>query len=166
MTKTQLFQAYIRLKTNKKLSPQKRGFEFERLLYQLFQIEKLQPAGSFRTKGEQIDGMFKYEVHYYLLEARWVKDPVTASQLLAFAGKVSGKFLGTRGVFLSMSNFSKDAPSALRYLPFTNILLFDSRDINYCFLPKYSFTQVLNAKLRSAAQLGTVNYSFEQYLNQ
>lgn len=164
-TKTQLHQEFIHLKINKKLSPQKRGYEFERLLYQLFEIEQLQPAQSFRTKGEQIDGMFKHEVFYYLLEARWIKEPISASQLLSFAGKVIGKFESTRGVFMSMSGFSQDAPNALRYLPSTNILLFDKVDIEYCFDPRYSFAEILNVKLRSAAQLGRINYSFKQFLS-
>lgn len=50
--KTQLQQTYIRLKTNKSLTPQKRGFEFERLLFQLFMLENLAPASSYRTSGE------------------------------------------------------------------------------------------------------------------
>ena len=165
-TKTQLHQAYIGLKINKKLSPQNRGFEFERLLFQLFELEKLKPSKSYRAEGEQTDGMFKYEGNYYLLEAKWMKEPISASHLLTLSGKVSGKFIGTRGVFLSMSNFSNDAPNILRYLPHTNILLFDRDDIDYCFSLEHSFEEVLETKLRYAARVGKVNYPFKQHLNQ
>lgn len=163
--KTQLRKAYHRLITDKSLTPQKRGFEFERLLYKLFTLEQLQPSGSFRVKGEQTDGMLKFGSNYYLLEARWWKNPVSATHLQAFTSKVSSKFIGTRGVFLSMSDFSESVPDALRFLPYSNVLLFDRMDIDYCFNPKYSFSDILDVKLRYAAQLGIVNYPFKRYLN-
>lgn len=164
--KSQLQQEYIQLKLNKSVSPQNRGYEFERLLFRLFEMEQLEAVKSYRTKEEQTDGMFEYRHHHYLMEARWIKSPVPASQLLALAAKVSGKFMDTRGVFLSMSGFSKDAPNALRYFPFTNILLFNQEDLDYSFSLEYSFSEILKVKLNYASRIGGTYYSFQEHLRQ
>ena len=50
----------------------------------------------------------------YLLEAKWRKQPIPASDLYAFKGKVDGKLVGTIGVFISMSDYSADAIDALK----------------------------------------------------
>jgi hypothetical protein len=50
---------------------QKRGFELERFLYDLFLLYELDPKGSFKNYGEQIDGAFTFQGTDYLLEAKW-----------------------------------------------------------------------------------------------
>ena len=50
---------------------QKRGYELERFLYDLFLLYELDPKGSFKIYGEQIDGAFTFQSTDYLLEAKW-----------------------------------------------------------------------------------------------
>ncbi len=59
----------------------------------------MDPHTSMRPKGEVIDGSFVLDDRYFLLEAKWHKDPIPASDLYAFKGKVDGKLIGTIGVF-------------------------------------------------------------------
>ena len=53
------------------LPPQERGFQFEKLIKDLFEIFNLAPRSSFRLVGEQIDGSFQFQGETYLVEATW-----------------------------------------------------------------------------------------------
>ncbi len=55
----------------KSLPPHPRGFRFEARLAELFSIFKLAPRSSFRNTGEQIDGSFRLNDEFYLMEAKW-----------------------------------------------------------------------------------------------
>ena len=51
--------------------PQKRGFEFERFLKDLFDAFGLSARASFRLTGEQMDGSLVMHNEIYLFEAKW-----------------------------------------------------------------------------------------------
>jgi hypothetical protein len=70
-----------------------RGFAFERLLVKLFAHDKLEPRAGYKPAGEQIDGSIYLDGLVYLLEAKWHADPLPASTLYQFKGKVDGKLL-------------------------------------------------------------------------
>jgi hypothetical protein len=80
-------------------NPQTRGFELERVMYDLFELFDLDPKASFRNTGEQIDGAFSLEGTDFLFEAKWRQDPSAASDLDAFAAKIRRKLENTLGVF-------------------------------------------------------------------
>lgn len=48
-------------------NPQSRGFELERVMYELFELFDLDPKASFKNIGEQIDGAFSLEGTEYLV---------------------------------------------------------------------------------------------------
>ncbi|MDR1850488.1 MAG: hypothetical protein LBQ75_10660, partial [Zoogloeaceae bacterium] len=48
--------------------PQGRGFELERIMYELFNLFDLDPKASFRNLGEQIDGAFSLDGTEFLFE--------------------------------------------------------------------------------------------------
>jgi len=50
---------------------QQRGFDFEKFLNKLLLLYELDPKGSFKNFGEQIDGAFTFDGTDYLLEAKW-----------------------------------------------------------------------------------------------
>ncbi len=84
-----------------------RGHAFERLLNKLFLFDDLEPRTGYRPAGEQIDGSLYFDGRIYLLEAKWHADPLPASTLYQFKGKVDGKLVGTIGIFISMSGTPK-----------------------------------------------------------
>lgn len=64
----------LREKFNKlatKTDLQQRGFDLEKFLNELSLLYELNPKGSFKNYGEQIDGAFTYDGTDYLLEAKW-----------------------------------------------------------------------------------------------
>ncbi len=72
-----------------------RGYAFERLLNKLFSLDNLDPRSGYKPDGEQIDGSIYLDGRVYLLEAKWHADPLPASTLYQFKGKVDGKLAGT-----------------------------------------------------------------------
>ena len=131
------------------LAPHPRGIAFEHFLERFFEAWELQARGSFRNRGEEIDGSFVHGGQTYLLEAKWEKTPTNAQTLHAFQGKVSERPEWARGLFISYAGFSPDALSAFTA---KRILLMDRADIMQILMRDLSFAEVLSAKLRHAAE--------------
>lgn len=101
-------------------SAQTRGFQLERVMYEVFELFDLDPKASFKNLGEQIDGAFSLEGTEYLFEAKWQKEPVNKADLAIFTDKVRTKLENTLGsfspsmAFLPMAS-SRTRPEALQY---------------------------------------------------
>lgn len=139
----------------------KRGRDFELVLSGLLQEEGLEPRLRYRPKGEEIDGSFVSHGRVFLLEAKWQASRILASALYTFKGKVDGKLVGTLGVFISMSGYSRDAVEALMIGKDLNVVLFDAADIDACLDKNVGFQRVLGYKLRLASEKGLVYASYE-----
>ncbi len=132
-------------------SPQARGFDLERLMYDIFKLFDLDQKASFKNNGEQIDGAFSLEGTDYLFEAKWQNKPVGVQDLDAFAAKVKRKLDNSLGVFLSMNSFSPDgvaAHSASR----PSLVLMDGADLMAILEERIDFDTLLVRKKRHAAQ--------------
>lgn len=156
-TKSDLIKEFKDLKNNNKTGT-KRGFAFERLINELLKIENLKPSFSYKATGEQIDGMFEFKNRFFHIECKWESKPICASNFYSLHGKMNGKLVGSLGIFISMSDFSVDAPLALEKGKPIDTLLFTSGDIEDCFSNTFSFNEVLETKLRNAALYGSVLY--------
>ena len=143
------------------LAKRRRGFAFERLLNRLCTVDGLEPRAGYRPEGEQIDGSIYLDGHVYLLEAKWHADPLPASTLYQFKGKVDGKLMGTIGVFISMSGYAKDAVDALTLGKGLNVILIDRQDMDAAILRGSGFKKVLKLKLRKAAEEGAIYFPAE-----
>lgn len=139
----------------------RRGFDFERLLNKIFSFEQLEPRTGYRPVGEQIDGSIYLDGRVYIFEAKWHAEPLPASILYEFKGKVEGKLAGTIGIFISMSGYAKDAVDALVLGKGLNIILFDKRDLDAAISRSIGFTNILKLKLRKAAEEGAIYFPSE-----
>jgi hypothetical protein len=163
MKKSLLRRTFNRLK-QPLVNPQRRGYEFEKLIFDFLDSEELSPSASYRTQGEQIDGFFEFENRFYLLEAKWT-EPVSVSEVYVFRAKVEGKLSGTLGIFISMLDYTADVPTVLRYGKEVNVILFNGKDIELALSDDSSFEMVLKSKLRRAAQYGEVYYPYDIHLH-
>lgn len=134
----------------------RRGHRFEDLIYSVLLRDQLEPRIRIRRPGEEIDGSFYLEGTYLLLEAKWHAGPLPVSTIYEFKGKIDGKLVGTLGVFISMSGYSKDAADALTWGKSINALLFDRDDMDAIILDRVGFKSMLKWKLRAAAEAGVV----------
>lgn len=141
--------------------PQARGFELERIMYDMFELFDLDPKASFRNLGEQIDGAFSLAGTEYLFEAKWHKDLVNKAELAAFSDKVNTKLENTLGVFLSINGFSADGVSAHQACG-ASIILMDGGDLMAVFEERIDFVSLLLRKKRHASQTGNIYYTYFQ----
>jgi hypothetical protein len=130
------------------------GIALEKLLNRLFQIFDLNPREAFRVTGEQIDGTFNLDHETYLLEAKWEAKPVCAAPLLTFRGKVEGKSVFTRGLFLSINGFTTQALTAITRGKQPTFILADGGDLSPVFEQAIRFDDLLRHKVRNLAETG------------
>jgi hypothetical protein len=136
-------------------SPQTRGFDLERLMYDLFELFDLDPKASFKNTGEQIDGAFSLENTDYLFEAKWQTVLVGVQELDGFAAKVRRKLDNTLGLFLSMNGFSPDGIKA-HSVGRPNVILMDGADLMAVLEERIDFVTLLVRKKKHAAQTGNI----------
>lgn len=134
------------------LPPQKRGYEFEAFLKELFDAYGLAARASFRLTGEQIDGSFVMHNETYLLEAKWQNSQTGAGDLHTFEGKLGQKASWSRGLFVSNSGFSSEGLQA--FGRGKRLICMDGFDLSEMLRLKLSFVDVMDAKVRRAAETG------------
>jgi hypothetical protein len=143
--------------------PINRGFELEKVLYDLFELFDLDPKASFRNTGEQIDGAFYLEGTDFLFEGRWRRVPSNASDLDSFAAKIRRKLENTLGVFLSINGFAPDGVTA-HSSGGAVVILVDGADLMAVLEERIDFLSLLLRKKRHAAQTGEIYLPVQRIL--
>jgi len=135
------------------LTPQKRGYEFETFLKELFDAYDLSArASNFRLIGEQIDGSFIMHNDTYLLEAKWQNSPTGVADLHTFEGKLREKASWSRGLFVSNSGFSGEGLQSFGRAKRT--ICMDGFDISEMLRLRLPFIKVMEAKAGRAVETG------------
>jgi hypothetical protein len=160
-----LYEKFVAIQS---LEPQSRGKEFEKLIGLMLSNENIRHSLSYRPKGEEIDGALIWHAQTFLIEAKWHRDPIPASAIYAFRGKMEGKFSGTRGIFISMSGYAEDCQEVVSTGKALNVLLFDQRDIEDIVGSQNTggveFTKVLAEKLFAASRIGNIYLTWRDLL--
>jgi hypothetical protein len=73
---------------------QQRGNEFQALMNQVFDYYSEQSKGAFNRTGEQIDGLFYFDKHWYYVEVRWKEDKATAADVSVLRDRAKNAFGG------------------------------------------------------------------------
>lgn len=140
------------------------GFALEKILYRLFELSDLDPKGSFKVIGEQIDGAFSFNYEEYLLEAKWRNKQTPLSDLDSFSGKIGRKFENTLGLFISISGFSDDALTQFRNSSDKRVLLMDGEDLIAILDERVTLSDLLARKRREAAQTGNIYLKYRDMI--
>jgi len=123
-----------------------RGNQFEKLILELFDTEKLLIKKSYHTtdgRSEQIDGAVKIGAIRALLEVKWVNSGLAASELYAFLGKVEGKFVGTVGIFISREELTPNFLKSLRSGRRQSVIVIHGEDVDHLFSLKFPIKEYL-----------------------
>jgi hypothetical protein len=123
-----------------------RGNQFEKLILELFDTEKLLIKKSYHTtdgRSEQIDGAIKVVGIRALLEVKWVNSGLAASELYAFLGKVEGKFVGTVGIFISREELTPNFLKSLRSGRRQSVIVIHGEDVDHLFSPEFPIKEYL-----------------------
>jgi hypothetical protein len=134
------------------LSAQNRGYAFEALLCDLFNIFGFEAREPFRLRGEQIDGSFLLQGETYLVEAKWQDAQTGVADLHTFHGKLEQKAAWTRGLFVSHSGFTEDGLAA--FGRGKRVVCMDGLDLFETLNRELPLNRVLERKVRRAAETG------------
>lgn len=140
------------MESMKMLDPQGRGYRFEEWLRELFAVFRLEPREAFSNRGEQIDGSFRMEGEYYLLEAKWHQNKTSAADLHVFDGKLRQKARWTRGVFISWMGYTEEG--IIAFGRGHSIICISGGDLFHSLNDRIPFPELLNAKIREASESG------------
>ncbi len=133
---------------------QQRGFALESFLGDFLAFEGLGSRGSFRTLGEQIDGSFSWTGRTHLVEAKWVKDPVSGAEFGAFIYKMQGKTADTRGLFIAINGYSPAAITGLNSKGELRFVCIDGTHLLRATEYGWSMQRLLDIVWRHAGETG------------
>lgn len=152
----ELNQKFLDLTRLKGVTPQQRGFELERLFFDLLHISEFDYRAPYRTEsGEQIDGHFQYEKFDYLVETKWEKEGAKQKDLSVFDGKIRGKAQSTRGLFISATGFDENA--IVKYSGDSpRIILMTGEDLAMILSGQFSFFDAMKAKIDAIVRYGQI----------
>jgi len=152
---SELRTRFNKIATNSNL--QKRGYDLEPFLRDLFMLFELDPKGSFKNYGEQIDGAFTFDGTDYLLEAKW-KQKVDRGELASFCFKVDSKLKIAIGLFVTMEGLTPQAIAP----EFKSIIIMDSIDIIAVLDGRVKLPDLLYKKRRKASETGKIYVNFNE----
>jgi len=134
-------------------NPQQRGFELEKIIYELFLFFEFEIQKPYKTQNEQIDGYFKYEKFDYLLEIKWIKEKIKQEDLAIFDKKIDKKAKSTRGLFIAMNGFDENAILSISGKE-PRIILADGEDLTLILNGRISLFDVIKAKVDTLVKSG------------
>jgi len=137
---------------------QARGYLLETFLNLFFSFEGLNPRGSFKIIGEQIDGSFAWASHTHLVEAKWVSDPVGGAGFSGLMYKIESKSADTRGLFISINGYSPQAIAGLKMKGELRFVCIDGAHLMRALAPGGSFPKMLEVLWRHASETGEPYY--------
>ncbi len=135
--------------------PQARGYALEKLLNAVFAAFDLNPRGSFRVVGEQIDGGFTLENEHLIIEAKWQKALTPRADLDIFLSEVQRRGENTLGLFVSINGF-EDTAIALHTGNRSPIFLMDGGDLFAVLDERIDLVDLLRRKRRETSMTGRV----------
>src|SRR5207248_1890542 len=124
--RNELGEEFDRTKT---LAPHPRGRALQKLLAKAIEQSGWLQEESARTSHEEMDVIIYRDHEYYLVECKWVNDPVEATVVRELKGKLDNR-VDVRGIVVSMSGFTAGAvDQAAEYAGQRVIILFGPEDV-------------------------------------
>ncbi|WP_405463125.1 restriction endonuclease [Streptomyces anulatus] len=136
--------------------PQARGRKFESFLNELFALFDLYPRAAYSLDREQIDGAFTFDTDDYILEAKWLKGPVSREQLDTFAKKVERKGRNALGLYVSVNGFTSDGLE--EYKSASPFITMDGSDIFVVIDARVPLTDLFSRKKRHVNETGSCSF--------
>jgi len=137
--------------------PQKRGKHLEKVLNSLFEaygillkedFRRVDPEGSGVL--EQIDGVIEFTGHIYLVEMKWVKEPIGVEKLSQHLVRIYGR-PDARGLFIASDGYAATAIAQCREaLSQKTIALISLHEIVHLLEQENDLVELLNTKVRAA----------------
>lgn len=109
---------------------QERGDRFQDLMNQIFDYYCEESKHAFRRTGEQIDGLFYFDKHWYYVEVRWTEAKASAGDVSILRDRAKNAFGGdTKALFISFNGFSQECLDSLAGMRDERVILMDGFDL-------------------------------------
>ena len=156
-----LIAEYGALRASQKSAAQRRGQAFNELIAAMLRWWRIGANSSVRGTGgrDEIDVVFTINETRFVLEAKWERQPVSADPLEKLYGRIRSRAAGTRGIFLSISGYTRPALEAAEHNKWPNILMLDNRHF------EAMLSGVLPPSDLLAAVLGHASYKGGSYVS-
>lgn len=126
---------------------QERGRRFQDLMNDVFDHHADESKGAFERSGEQIDGLFKLDSHWYLVEARWKRKKAKAADISVLRDRAKAAYGGdTKALFISFEGFSQDCLQNLSGRDDERVVLMDGFDFRCVLDAKIAFETLISEK--------------------
>ena len=113
---------------------QERGNRFQNLMNKIFDYYSEQSKGPFRRTGEQVDGLFYFDKHWYYVEIRWKEEQANAADVSVLRDRAKGAYGGdTKALFISFNGFTTECLESLKGAHDERVILMDGFDLR-CIL--------------------------------
>jgi len=137
--------------------PQKRGKLLEGVLNDLFRAYGIHVKEDFKRLDqtgtvvvEQIDGVIEFEGHTYLVEMKWLKDPVGVNELSSHFLRLFAR-PDVRGLFISTSDFASTCIAECHTHSANKTMVLSSlREFVMLLMDERDLLQMLRVKVRAA----------------
>ena len=140
------------------LAPQMRGKELEKLLARVVTAQGWSQVTNVQTNNEEMDLIVRKDREYYLIECKWLKDPVEAAVIHGLFGKLE-KRAGSRGIVVSMNGFSQGAVEAVTELSHGHLVfLFGRTDTQNLISRQKSLDDLLTEKFDALVMYKKAQY--------
>ncbi|MBL4883380.1 MAG: restriction endonuclease [Planctomycetaceae bacterium] len=137
--------------------PQKRGKSLESVLNALFAVYEVLVKGDFKRidpEGagiiEQVDGVIEFSGSTYLVEMKWVKEPIGVDNISQHLVRIFNR-PDTRGIFIASNGYTKPAITTCREaLGQKTIVLVSLQEIVMLLERQGCLVKFLQEKIRAA----------------
>jgi hypothetical protein len=124
-----------------------RGDRFEALMNDIFAYYAERSEGPFNRIGEQVDGLFYFDKHWYFVEIRWKADKSNAGDVSVLRDRAARSFGGdTKALFVSFNGFSQDCLTSMVGGDYERVILFDGSDLRCVLDCQIAFDVLLAEK--------------------
>jgi hypothetical protein len=126
---------------------QERGNRFQDLMNRIFDYYCEQSKGPFRRTGEQIDGLFYFDKHWYFVEVRWKEARATAADVSVLRDRAKDAFGGdTKALFISFNGFTEECLESLQGRSEERVVMMDGYDLRCVLDCQVAFDVLLAEK--------------------
>ena len=162
-----LLKAYDNLQSSS-ITPQIRGYEFEKVVSRLFGVSNVLVRESFtRNAGsEQIDEALQLDNWYYLVECKWRSKKTSRGEVDVFCTKVGRSGAQTMGVFISVNGWSSKVVDLLKQNADKRVLLMSGDDIRAVLAEAIPLVDLLRVKVQALSLTSEPFISAEDALSQ
>ncbi len=130
-----------------------RGNRFQDLLNRIFRYYCEDSKGDFNRTGEQIDGLFYFEKHWWYVEIRWRREKANAADVSVLRDRARDAFGGdTKALFISFNGFSEDCLASISGKGDERVILMDGFDLRCVLDCQIAFDVLLAEKQADVVQ--------------